>query len=106
MALLKRRPDLTYERTPVRVEVQQAFGFAHETGSWRERCTEPNGPTELQGDYFVSWRQFDGVWKEQAEVFSPSRCLGNSYCATQPAASPASIKNNWRQAGTRSPAVM
>jgi hypothetical protein len=31
---------------------------------------------------------FGGDWKEQAEVFSPSRCLGKSYCLADPGASP------------------
>jgi ketosteroid isomerase-like protein len=97
VSLLKRRPDLIYKRTPVRVEVQQGFDFAHEIGTWRERWTEPDGPAELQGDYFVLWRQLGSEWKEQAEVFSVSRCLGNSYCAAHPAASPVPMKRELAQ---------
>ena len=66
-------------------------------GTWRERWTEPDGPTELRGDYFVLWRQIGGDWKEQAEIFSPSRCLGNSYCAAHPTASPAPMKSELAQ---------
>jgi ketosteroid isomerase-like protein len=97
VSLLKRRPDLVYEFTPVRVEVQQGQDFAHEIGTWRERWAEPDGPTELQGDYFVLWRQIGGDWKEQAEIFSPSRCLGNSYCAVHPVASPTPMKRELAQ---------
>jgi ketosteroid isomerase-like protein len=97
VSLLKRRPDLIYERTPVRVEVQQGQDFAHEIGTWRERWTEADGATELQGDYFVFWQQIGGDWKERAEIFSPSRCLGNSYCAAHPAASPAPMKRELAQ---------
>jgi len=72
--------------------------FAHEIGTWLERWTEPDGPTELQGDYFVLWRQIGTEWKEEAEVFSPSRCLGKSYCVNNPAASPAPLKRELVQA--------
>ena len=71
----------------MRVDARQGFDYAHEIGTWRERWTEPDGPTELQGDYFVLWRQIGGEWKEQAEVFSPSRCLGKSYCVARPTTS-------------------
>jgi len=69
--LLKLRPDLVFERKPVRVEALEGRDNAYETGTWLERWTEPDGPTELQGDYFVLWRQIGGKWKEQADVFCP-----------------------------------
>jgi len=96
--LLKRRPDLVYERKPIRVEPMEGRDYAHETGTWLERWTEPDGPTELQGDYFVLWRQIGGEWKEQADVFAPSRCLGKSYCAPRTPASPAPLKRELVQA--------
>lgn len=98
VGLLKRRPDLVYERKPVRVEFMEGSDFAHEIGTWLERWTEPDGPTELHGDYFVLWRQIGGQWNEQAEVFAPSRCLGKSYCAAGTPVSPAPLKRELVQA--------
>ena len=79
-ALFNARPDLLFKRTPTRVVVSDGTGNASEQGNWIERWTEKDGPTQLQGTYFVLWRRIDGAWKEQAVVFAPEICKGGSYC--------------------------
>jgi Domain of unknown function (DUF4440) len=80
-ALFKSRPDLFYERKPVHVEKPESRDYAFEEGTWAERWTEADGPTELQGNYFVMWRLINGEWKQQADIFVPSRCIEKNYCA-------------------------
>ena len=81
--LFKHRPDVFFERKAVHVEGEDRFDLAFEEGTWVERWTEADGPTELQGSYFVMWRLINGEWKQQADVFVPSHCIGKSYCAPQ-----------------------
>jgi ketosteroid isomerase-like protein len=86
-SIIRNRPDLFYERKPIRVEALEGEDYAYEIGTWVERWTQSGEPTELQGDYFVLWHRFGTKWKQQSEIFAPSRCIGRSYCV--PSESPA-----------------
>ncbi len=80
-AVFRSRPDLFYERTTVTIEKPAlSRGYASEEGTWVERWAAPDGPTELRGRYYVMWRFRNGAWKQQAELYVPSACLGKSYC--------------------------
>jgi ketosteroid isomerase-like protein len=79
-----RRPDTVYVRTPATVEVFAAWAVASERGSWTGRWTEPDGVVDVGGPYLAQWRQVDGEWRIQAEVFVPTSCRGSRYCAARP----------------------
>jgi len=79
-----RRPDTVYVRTPTRVEVLSAWAVAAETGTWTGRWTEPDGVVDIAGTYLAQWRQVDGAWRIQAELFVPTTCRGSRYCAARP----------------------
>lgn len=80
----ERRPDTVYVRTPAAVDVFPAWGVASERGEWTGRWTEPDGVVQVSGTYLAQWRQVDGTWLIQAEVFVPTACRGSSYCASHP----------------------
>ena len=80
----ERRPDTVYVRTPSAVDVFPAWGVASERGEWIGRWTEPDGVVQVSGTYLAQWRQVDGTWLIQAEVFVPTACRGSSYCAAHP----------------------
>jgi hypothetical protein len=83
-AQFKNRPDTSYVRTPVSVEIYEPWNVASERGAWSGRWTEPDGPLEIGGTYQAQWRRVDGRWKIQAELFVPTRCVGGEYCAQRP----------------------
>jgi ketosteroid isomerase-like protein len=79
-----RRPDTIYVRTPGAVDVFGQWGVASERGEWTGRWTEPDGVVNISGTYLAQWRQVDGRWLIQAELFVPTSCRGSSYCAQHP----------------------
>lgn len=79
-----RRPDTVYVRTPTAVDVNREWNVASERGEWTGRWTEPDGVVDIGGTYLAQWRQVDGTWLIQAELFVPTRCRGSKYCATRP----------------------
>ena len=79
-----RRPDTIYVRTPVAIEVFKPWAVASERGEWTGRWTEPDGVMEIAGTYLVQWRQIDGRWLIQSELYVPLRCKGSAYCDRRP----------------------
>ena len=79
-----RRPDTVYVRTPVTIDVFDAWQVASERGEWTGRWTEPDGVVDIRGTYLAKWRKVDGGWKIQTEVFVPTSCRGSKYCAAHP----------------------
>lgn len=81
-------------RTPLRVQVNREWQFAHETGRWR--CTYdgvPKGakPGSATGVYDAKWqRDTAGTWRLHAEVFTALRCLGGSSACIPPDSIPPS----------------
>ena len=65
-ALFKARPDLFIQAHAHTSCRKRCTGNASEQGNWIERWTEKDGPTQLQGTYFVLWRRINRAWKEQA----------------------------------------
>lgn len=80
----QRRPDTVYVRTPVAVDVFREWNVASERGEWTGRWTEPDGVVDIAGTYLAQWRQVDGTWLIQSELFVPTRCRGSKYCAAHP----------------------
>ena len=79
-----RRPDTKWVRRPSRISVFDAWNVAEEAGEWVGTWTDPDGPVRIDGTYLAQWRQLDGRWRIQAEVFVPLHCEGGAYCLTHP----------------------
>jgi uncharacterized protein (TIGR02246 family) len=79
-----RRPDTTYVRQPVAIEVYSPWNVAAERGEWTGKWTEPDGALDIRGTYLAQWRKVDGKWLIQAEVFVPTQCRGAKYCGQRP----------------------
>lgn len=79
------KPDLVYRRTPEKIELFSAWRMAGEKGTWMGTWTEPNGDNiRLSGSYYAKWHKEDGRWLIRAEVFTPLRCEGGTYCDKGP----------------------
>ena len=78
------RPDTIYVRTPATVAVFASWSVASERGEWIGRWTEPDGKLEIGGTYQAQWRQIDGRWLIQAELYVPTHCRGSKYCERRP----------------------
>jgi ketosteroid isomerase-like protein len=78
------RPDTRWVRTPTRIDVFAPWLVASEAGEWVGTWTDPDGPVRIRGTYLAQWRQVDGQWRIQAEVFVPVACEGGAYCAQRP----------------------
>lgn len=78
------RPDVRYDRRPERIEIQDAWGTASETGTWTGAFTDADGPVRLSGRYLAQWRRTPAGWKLSAEAFVALTCSGGAYCRGTP----------------------
>lgn len=79
--LTTQRPDITWINRPSSIEVNVKWKVAYEFGDWVETWNTPTGSAEIQGKYFVMWRQQGANWLIDAATFTPLRCVGpSSYC--------------------------
>lgn len=76
--------DVLYVRTPHDVRVFKPWEMADERGTWVGTWTEPDGKVTIRGRYSAKWRRIDGAWLLEAEVFTPTACVGSSYCTRPP----------------------
>jgi len=76
--------DVLYVRTPQDVRVFAPWEMADERGTWVGTWTEPDGKVTIRGRYSAKWRRIDGVWLLEAEVFTPTSCVGSRYCSRPP----------------------
>ena len=83
-AAFTRRPDTKWVRTPVNIQVFDAWQVASEHGEWVGTWTDADGPVRISGTYLAQWRHSNGRWRIQAEVFVPVSCDGGAYCANHP----------------------
>ncbi len=79
-----RRPDTKWVRTSNRIHVFEAWAVASEEGEWTGTWTDPDGPVRITGTYLAQWRNLNGAWRIQAEVFVPIACEGGAYCRQHP----------------------
>ncbi len=62
-------PDVSYVRTPARIEIGEDGELAAETGRWRGAWSSEGFSIRYTGRYFAKWR-FDGTrWLIEAEIF-------------------------------------
>jgi Domain of unknown function (DUF4440) len=79
------KPDLVYHRKPTTINVFPAWRMAGEQGTWTGRWTEPNGDKiVLFGEYYAKWHRIGSNWFIRAEIFTPLRCEGGTYCNEGP----------------------
>ena len=83
-AAFARRPDTKWVRTPTKIEVFESWAVAAEAGEWVGTWTDSDGPVRVFGTYLAQWRETNGRWRIQAEVFVPTRCEGGAYCQRRP----------------------
>lgn len=78
------RANVVYVREPERIEVNERWGQAAESGRWTGRWSDSYGSTRVGGAYFAKWRKVDDRWMLLAEVFVQTHCTGPRYCNTVP----------------------
>lgn len=62
-------PDVTYMRSPSRIEIGEDGQLAAETGRWRGAWSADGMSIRYSGRYFAKWRH-DGLdWTIEAETF-------------------------------------
>lgn len=62
--MFKANPEISFVRTPTEISINEQNLMAWETGNWTGINTYSKG-----GNYSAMWRNTDGVWKLQAELF-------------------------------------
>ncbi len=83
-AAFARRPDTKWVRATTRILVFDAWQVASEEGEWTGTWTDPDGPVRVTGTYLAQWRNTNGTWRIQAEVFVPVACEGGAHCRQHP----------------------
>lgn len=79
------RTNVVFAREPEKIQVNQAWGHAAETGRWTGRWSDSYGSTRVAGVYFAKWRKVNGQWMLLGEMFVQTECGGARYCNTPPA---------------------
>jgi ketosteroid isomerase-like protein len=78
------RKNVIYIRTPDKIEVNEKWSMAAESGHWTGQWEEPDGLVKLSGTYYAKWHKLKGAWKIRAEVFTPLTCEGSKFCDQAP----------------------
>jgi len=68
-SIFSQMPDVSYVRTPSRIEVCEDVHLAAETGRWKGAWSTDGLAIQYGGRYFAKWRCLDGVWQIEAETF-------------------------------------
>ncbi|MFY0637151.1 YybH family protein [Maricaulis maris] len=68
-SIFSQMPDVSYVRTPSRIEVCEDSHLAAETGRWKGAWSTDGFAIRYTGRYFAKWRCVDGVWQIEAETF-------------------------------------
>lgn len=79
------RANVVFVREPDRIEVNETWGHAAESGRWTGRWSDSYGSTRVGGSYFAKWRKVNDRWMLLAEVFVQTTCTGPRYCNNRPA---------------------
>jgi ketosteroid isomerase-like protein len=68
-SIFSQMTDVSYVRTPSRIEVCEDSHLAAETGRWKGAWSTDGFAIRYTGRYFAKWRCVDGVWQIEAETF-------------------------------------
>lgn len=80
----KSKDDVVYMRTPESIKIFPSWEMAAESGLWVGKWKNGNEAIEVEGTYYAKWKKKNGQWFITAEVFTPLKCLGDSYCSAHP----------------------
>ena len=69
----------SYVRTPDRIELSPTGPMAMETGRWRGVNVKSAAANWASGSYSAKWRQIDGRWLIESEIYMTTAC-GGSFC--------------------------
>lgn len=73
-------PDrASYVRTPDRIELSPVGPMAMESGHWRGVNVKSAATNWASGTYSAKWRQIDGQWLIESEIYMTTACAG-SFC--------------------------
>lgn len=72
---------VTYIRTPKKIELSASGVRAAESGHWIGRWKKPDGLMEWSGTYLAMWRQENGQWRIQSELYVSLKCDGSKQCS-------------------------
>ncbi len=77
-SIFSQMPDVSYVRTPGRIEVCEDSHLAAETGRWKGGWSSEGFAIRYMGRYFAKWRCVDGVWQIEAETFVTMKRSGGA----------------------------
>jgi ketosteroid isomerase-like protein len=80
----KSKPSVLYIRKPKKIQINEKWNMASESGRWIGTWQADGNMIQVIGSYAAKWHRLDGVWKIRAELFTPIRCTGGSYCDDPP----------------------
>ncbi len=75
-SIFSQMPDVSYVRSPARIEVCEDSHLAAETGRWKGAWSSDGFVIRYSGRYFAKWRRVDGVWQIEAETFVTMKRTG------------------------------
>ena len=68
-SLIGQAPDVSYMRTPLRIDVGEDGLLAAETGRWKGDWSAHGVHVRYSGRYFAKWRLDGDGWRIASEVF-------------------------------------
>jgi hypothetical protein len=76
-----KRPDITWTNKFSKIEINEQWFVAYETGDWTEEWTEKGdtSKSQIKGKYWIMWRYGNDDWYIVSAIFTPLSCTG-SYC--------------------------
>jgi ketosteroid isomerase-like protein len=77
--LFEAMPDVSYVRSPQRIEIGDCGTLAAETGRWRGAWSAQGMQIKYNGRYFAKWRFDEAAWKLEAETFVTLRRQGGEF---------------------------
>jgi len=80
----KSKEDVVYVRTPETIEIFPAWEMAAESGRWIGSWKSGDEEIEVTGTYYAKWKRHNDEWLISAEVYTPLKCNGSSYCLEAP----------------------
>jgi len=80
-SLYVKRPDINWRIESTKIEVNDQWPAAYETGEWSESWTESGDSTrsEIKGKYWIMWFLKGDTYYILSATFTPLTCTG-SYC--------------------------
>lgn len=80
-SLYAKRPDINWHIESTKIEVNDQWPAAYETGAWSESWTETGdtAKSEIKGKYWIMWFLKDNKYYILSATFTPISCTG-SYC--------------------------